>query len=286
MNTSKSCFIIGLPAAGKTSYLAALAYSLEQQNIPTKLQWKSFSGNQQYLTKLAEKWLTAEPVDRTSFSLEQRSLSWCLSDDDDNKYNISFPDLSGETFQKQYVDREIDSALAKMIVASDGLILFINPQGIIEPTLISQLPLPLRENEKNDSSPKERNQKIDDPTVVQIIVLLQDTAYLLKGKRMPLVVIVSAWDVVENSFTTPEDFVMKHTSLLWQFLKANNDIFNVSYYGVSAQGGKIETSEQAEALIEQYENNPWMRMSATDNLGVKSHDITLPLWELLNKKME
>ena len=141
-------------------------------------------------------------------------------------------------------------------------------------------------NEKNDTSPKERNQKIDDPTVVQIIVLLQDTAYLLKGKRMPLVVIVSAWDVVENSFTTPEDFVMKHTSLLWQFLKANNDIFNVSYYGVSAQGGKIETSEQAEALIEQYENNPWMRMSATDNLGVKSHDITLPLWELLNKKME
>lgn len=63
MNTSKSCFIIGLPAAGKTSYLAALAYSLEQQNIPTKLQWKSFSGNQQYLTKLAEKWLTAEAVD-------------------------------------------------------------------------------------------------------------------------------------------------------------------------------------------------------------------------------
>lgn len=179
MNTSKSCFIIGLPAAGKTSYLAALAYSLEQQNIPTKLQWKSFSGNQQYLTKLAEKWLTAEPVDRTSFSLEQRSLSWCLSDDDDNKYNISFPDLSGETFQKQYVDREIDSVLAKMIIASDGLILFINPQGIIEPTLISQLPLSLREDEKNDTSPKERNQKIDDPTVVQIIVLLQDIAYLL-----------------------------------------------------------------------------------------------------------
>ena len=29
-----------------------------------------------------------------------------------------------------------------------------------------------------------------------------------------------------------------------------------------------------------------MRMSAIDNLGVKSHDITLPLWELLNKKME
>lgn len=150
---------------------------------------------------------------RTSFSLEQRSLSWCLSDDDDNKYNISFPDLSGETFQKQYVDREIDSVLAKMIIASDGLILFINPQGIIEPTLISQLPLSLREDEKNDTSPKERNQKIDDPTVVQIIVLLQDIAYLLKGKRMPLVVIVSAWDVVENSFTTPEDFVMKHTSL-------------------------------------------------------------------------
>ena len=53
----------------------------------------------------------------------------------------------------------VNSAKNQMIIASDGLILFINPQGIIEPTLISQLPLSLREDEKNDTSPKERNQK-------------------------------------------------------------------------------------------------------------------------------
>lgn len=54
MTISKTCFILGLPAAGKTSYLAALAYSLQQRRVETKLHWAKFSGNQQYLGNLAK----------------------------------------------------------------------------------------------------------------------------------------------------------------------------------------------------------------------------------------
>lgn len=48
---TRSCFIVGFPSAGKTSFLAALAYSLEQRETPTRLKWEQFSGNQCSATK-------------------------------------------------------------------------------------------------------------------------------------------------------------------------------------------------------------------------------------------
>lgn len=109
MTTSKSCFILGLPAAGKTSYLAALAYLLQQKAVETKLHWKNFTNDHQYLASLAETWLKCEPVSRTSMGLQQQSLSIRLCDENDNVFDVSFPDLSGEIFQRQYAEREISS---------------------------------------------------------------------------------------------------------------------------------------------------------------------------------
>ena len=75
-----SCFILGLPAAGKTSFLAALAYSLEQTDIQTKLKWDRFTGNHQYLALLAETWAKGEKVPRTNPGTEQERLHLQLQD--------------------------------------------------------------------------------------------------------------------------------------------------------------------------------------------------------------
>ncbi|WP_312940719.1 TRAFAC clade GTPase domain-containing protein [Oscillibacter sp.] len=285
MTESKSCFIMGLPAAGKTSYIAALAYSLQQKKIKTKLQWNTYSGNQQYLARLARTWLSVDSVARTSIVSQQENLSWTLRDNEENEYVVSFPDLSGETFQKQYADREIEHSLADYVAGSDGIIVFVNPKGINEPTLISELPLKLRLEADDDPNKKERSALNDDPTAVQLVQLLQDIAYLVEGRNIPIAVIVSAWDIVEKIYSSPELFVKEHLSLLWQYLETNKNIFLLSYFGVSAQGGELETPAQSEALIEQYVGNPEQRMYVVDNSGVKSHDLTVPLWELLNKQM-
>ncbi len=283
---SKSCFILGLPSAGKTSYLAALAYSLQQKQVETKLHWNSFSGDHQYLASLAETWLTAEPVSRTSVGNQQTSLTICLNDCEGKIFNITFPDLSGETFQKQYVDREIDKSLADSIINGNGILVFINPRDIIEPELISELPLASRLETDPNIAVQERNPANDDPTEVQIVQLLQDIEFLLddeKGKKIPLAIIISAWDIVDDSHSIPEDCIKERTSLLWQFLKANDDTFLTSYYGISAQGGALETDEESEMLIDQFETNPAERILVVNSVGEKSHDITLPLWEVMNK---
>ncbi|EMS72802.1 TRAFAC clade GTPase domain-containing protein [Ruminiclostridium cellobioparum] len=283
---SKSCFILGLPSAGKTSYLAALAYSLQQKQVETKLHWESFSGDHQYLASLAETWLTAEPVSRTSTGLQQTSLTICLSDCEGKIFNITFPDLSGETFQKQYVDREIDGSMADSIINGNGILVFINPREIIEPALISELPLEHRLKPVPNTEILEREPANADPTEVQIVELLQDIEFLTKNKRykkVPLSIIVSAWDIVDASYSIPETCIRERIPLLWQFLKANDDIFLTSYYGVSAQGGSLDTGEESEYLIDQFETNPAERIVVVNNAGEKSHDITLPLWEVMNK---
>lgn len=162
---------------------------------------------------------------------------------------------------------------------------FLNPNEIIEPALISELPLVSRTAGENLAPTMEREAGKTDPTEVQLVELLQDIDYLTNNERcatIPLVIVVSAWDVAEKKYSTPEDCLVARTPLLWQYLKANNDVFAVSYFGVSAQGGAFESEGAVNELYNQFEDCPAERIIVVDNTGKRSHDITLPLWEAMN----
>lgn len=280
---TKSCFIMGLPEAGKTTYLAALWYLLGLENR-TVLSLKEYIGNHKYLAQLSEIWLGATKVSRTNIRAEEKVLPLLLVDNKHQQFEVNFPDLSGESFQKQYSEREIDKDLAEYICQSDGILLFINPEKIIEPTLISQTNYKWR----NSANPTEvefvsRNPIQDDPTEVQLLELLQFINYLKECTYTRLGIIISAWDIVnKDKYSRPEMFVKDQLPLLWQFLSANPMIFDVFYYGVSAQGGPLESEEDSERLSSF--DDQMERILVVDNNGKISNDITLPLWEALKKK--
>lgn len=290
MTSTKSCFIMGLPSAGKTSFLAALAYSLEQRKDPTYLRWEQFSGNQQYLAKLAETWCAGSKVPRTMPDAQQESLRLCLIDADGGTYDITFPDLSGETFQNQYMDREIPQSLAEAVQNSGSFLLFLNPEQIVGPALIADLPSGTRHSSDTENvkgaTQRKRDPLHDDATAAQLVVLLQDFLTLYKGRQLPLGVVVSAWDVVKDDYKFPQEFVKQQIPLLWQYLASNDDVLFVRYYGVSAQGGNLYPPEEAECLIEQFEDQPLHRILVVSESGEVSHDITIPLWEMMNAQGE
>ena len=290
MTSTKSCFIVGLPSTGKTSFLAALAYSLEQRKIPTRLRWEQFSGNQRYLAKLAETWCAGIQVPRTMLDTQQESLRLSLIDADGGTCDVAFPDLSGETFQTQYMDREIRHSLAKTVQNSGSFLLFLNPEKIVEPVLIADLPSGTRHSKDTENVEGtelgKRDPLHDDATAAQLVVLLQDFIALRKGRRFPLGVVVSAWDIVKDDYKFPQDFVKHHLPLLWQYLVSNSDALFTRYYGVSAQGGSLQSPEEAECLVEQFEDRPLHRILVVDESGVVSHDITIPLWEMMNAQTE
>lgn len=284
LNNSKSCFILGLPEAGKTSYLSALSYSLEQSQNHSKLHLHRYTGNQQYLARLANVWANADRVSRTYSENQQNNIEVCLENDSNEIFTAIFPDLSGETFQKQYLEREIDPVFAESIKKCNGILLFINPENIVKPELIVNLSLRFRSVESDESQGNDLSEEYSATkrasTDVQLVLLLQDVLYLRKHKACTLIIVVSAWDTVQPLGMNPRDFVSKETPLLWQFVESNKNVYETSFYGVSAQGGSYDEIP-AEELIERYIDNPTDRILVVDENGELSHDITLPLWKAL-----
>lgn len=281
MKKNKSCFIIGLPNAGKTSFLAALAYSTQQNKVTNRLRWSQYSGNHQYMTRLATQWLELTPVSRTSLSEQYDCLQFEMVDIENSCYSITIPDLSGETFQQWYQERTISASHAEMICSCDGVLLFINPGSVVQPVLISNVPQDLRPDQ-SDNGLSQRNPS-EDPTAVIYTELLQFVAYLRKNESCTVTVVISAWDILEKKYRTPREYIKTDLPLLWQYLSTNDGLFKTAFFGVSAQGDPLTDPERQERLAVEYDDAPAERIIVVDNSGNKGHDITEPLWYAMNE---
>lgn len=285
---TKTCFIMGYPSAGKTTFIAALWQSLKPNSVDTKLQLNKFAGNQAYLTQIGNDWLSGKVFNRTLTNSQNEALSISLVDSQKNEIVFSFSDFSGEMFNNIYVDREINLDLKNEIFNSHSFVLFVSPKTTNDPVNIAALNLgTLCETE---SETKTDYDKIEhDSTAAKLVELLQIIDYLCQRKNMKFSVVVSAWDTIGARFLLPQEYIKECLPLLWQYLKSNSDIFNAKYYGVSAQGVELhdvtltedENAQNVDLVLEQYENNPVERIRVVDQFGNVSHDITLPLWELI-----
>lgn len=282
MNTEKY-FIMGLPAAGKTTYLAALWYVLDN-STDSSLKIKNYAGDHTYITNIANKWANVDELPRTQKSTEELKIELSLKSSHDENITLAFPDLSGESFQDQYEDRVVKVKHAKLIKDCSGVFLFVHPDKIKEPFLISDIPTRIRNGITEDTSTEKKtwNPK-EAPTQVQLVELLQFLTFLRNGQPVRLAIVVSAWDRIDKAQkdVTPEYFIKKRLPLLWQYLMSNSEYLSITYYGVSAQGGDLSESEKLLEIT-----NPCDRITIIDNEGNRFKDITLPISWILNTKNE
>ena len=273
-------FIMGLPEAGKTTFLAALWYVLDNSN-DSSLKIKNYLGDLTYITNIANEWADAKALSRTIKTTEKLKIELSLKSSSDEDITLAFPDLSGESFQDQYVEREVKVKHAKLTKDCSGVFLFIHPDKIIEPFLISELPATIRKCKTEDTSTEEKRWNIKEvPTQVQLVELLQFLTFIRNGQQVRLSIVVSAWDLIDKT-QTPEQFIKERLPLLWQYLMSTSDFLSITYCGVSAQGGELSESEK---LLEN--TNPSDRITVIDNEGNRFKDITLPISWILNNKNE
>jgi len=274
----KKCFIVGMPNAGKSTYLAAFWYSLVN---PTgnKLKLKSVE-HEEYLYGLSQKWSNCEELDRTALGEEAKDLSVNVIDANGHEFKIIMPDLSGETFSNCYEQRILDDDVVDYIIESDSIMLFINVADIIEPVLISNLPLTTERTNENEGA---QNKELPiwnaygDPMQTKIVDLLQIISALKNSQHIKLGIVLSAWDLVEklSPEELPQNYVQKQLPLLWQFLYTNSNEYNTQYWGVSAQGADLEYKDALVTL------NPLERIVVIDTVGNKHKDISLPIYRIL-----
>lgn len=295
MITMKPAFhhmMIGLPEAGKTTYLAALWHVLCQPGVLGALKLARLKGDQSYLNEIREKWSRVVELGRTNPGKEP-NLCFHLSNEAGEEMEIHVPDLSGEAFERDWVDRSMHRERAMLFANVSGALLFINPQTLRNEVLISQVAFAVDQlgddDEEADGDGNTEAEKIEAietrewkadmaPTQLQLVDLLQIALRLNSRRPFYLAVIVSAWDLVMEGLN-PETWVKKELPLLWQFLFSNSSSITSTYFGISAQGGDLKGDGDRLKGID----TPAERIKVVDSSNQNSHDITQPLRWLMTQ---
>jgi len=284
-------FLLGLPATGKTTFLAALWHVVNSAEVNGALKLKRLHGNQKHLNEIRDLWSDVRALERTKVGSE-KFISMLLKDSNNNSVTEAiFPDLSGESFISQWVHRKMKIDHAELVREATGGLLLIHPDTVIEETVIPKTepiiesmraemqkdkPAAVEANQISDATANQMIAEVDwnpekTPTQIQLVDILQFIAALNTRRPIKLAVVVSAWDRITNT-TQPSKWIENRLPLLSQYLTANKEIFLKESYGISAQGGNLDEADKLRENV-----RPSDRIRVVRNDLSESHDITIPI---------
>ena len=93
------CLIAGLPAAGKSTYIGALAYMLQNPVINQVLTLNENPEDLSYLNKLIDPWLSLQKMERTTRGFANNIDLKLVRKGDNKSFSISLPDIAGEDYE-------------------------------------------------------------------------------------------------------------------------------------------------------------------------------------------
>lgn len=281
-NEQLGLYVMGLPNAGKSSFLAAFWMGVSDSQSRFGITLDRLPETNEYLEGLAQAWLECKPPERNPVHDVQKHVLDLIIDHD--PISLSIPDLSGESFSSYLSDRVVDSDFAHTARNAMGLLLFIHPD-IERPRTVREATVMIDAIGGSTSTDEDEETEADDwdpqqvPTDVALVDLLQIAGKLTTALCLRVSVIVSAWDLVEDQGKSPDEWVAAELPLLYQYLDSDKTQIESKIYGISAQGGEYTSHKQELAGF----------ASPLDRIRVRSderedHDITRPVrWLIAGK---
>lgn len=278
--------VLGLPGSGKTTFLAALWHLLTSDEVKTRLSLVSLkAGESAHLNEIAALWRRAKVQERTLHAGD-RTVTMALRNGAASEFQLSFPDLAGESFQRMWEARECAPEVAASL-RSANVLLFIHADKIKAPGWIAD---DSEDAEALGGLPGEPGKPVPwsarmAPTQVKLVDLLQSLqAPPLETGPRRVAIVLSAWDKATGAGMSPDDYLTAHLPLLRQYLSHGLDkSCTVRVFGVSAQGGVYDETgkpprDDAQRIREM--DVPSERITVVSAQG-QSHDLTEPLQWLL-----
>lgn len=279
--------LIGLPASGKTTFVAALWHVIASQDVEGALALENLDTTVDHLNSLRSRWLRVEVAFRTSSSAEEISTIKIRTRDGCPTTEIIVPDLAGESIRRGLIERRWSTDFTELVRGSTGVLLFVHPGNLTESWTIAEAIQIAGDSERlsaGDSSSEEPAAREWSPeaieTQVMLVDLLQHLCDHIEGERFRLAVIISAWDLVHGE-ELPKNWLYRELPLLNQFLTNADSRLDFRVYGVSAQGGQLP--EEFDSLVA-YEKASDRIQVVLD--GNPSNDITAPIRWALNVDRE
>lgn len=282
-----SFVIMGLPASGKTTFLAALWHLIEAEEIECRLALDGYRGDLTYLNQISEAWRNFQKVPRTSHTGDVDVTINLLDRATGVKGVAFFPDLAGEIFDQQVEERRCRPDFIEEVCNDDGILFFINADVKDDSLSINELnallPVDVEDEvednvEESPKPPREWEAKLL-PAQVRVVQLLSDfirPPFSARTRR--LAVLISAWDLTRGMALTPQQWLATNMPLVDQFLTSNKNYFEYQLYGVSAQGVDLQNTADV---------NEATKLTPSKRINIvgpdeKGSDLTAPLVWLMS----
>lgn len=233
--------IVGMPASGKSTFIAALRHLLIADEVATELELTTLSDDESHVNALEADWLACREVQRTKTATEGWVEFRVRNRATGAEAVLSVPDLRGETFEQPLCAGRCNRELYDALGDADALLLFTNADRPDDASLISDFNDMLDDVELS-AGRKQKPVPFDPmamPEEAKIIEFLQmANRRPLRQRLRRIGIVISAWDVVSGG-VTPEEWFAEHRPMIDQFLSNNADLWELRLYGVSAIGGKL-----------------------------------------------
>lgn len=300
--------LVGLPAAGKTTYLGALWESINATEVPSSLSLTKLAPDISHIEKIHSNWSMAElAVHTTPTTAQPVDLLLKLPNGED--FSLTIPDLAGDDIVSYLSHRDWPADFDATVQDADGILMLLNadkvtPHGLLDEaieleqlleekdessivktqaegaTRVDPKPSGAPENPESEAPLSEQvqfNAETVVPTEVRLVDLLQELVQRNTKRPVRVALLVSAWDLVSaRCHDDPEEWLAKDMPLLSQFLQSNNDLFESAIYGVSAQGGMLPN--QQSTLLE---TPPYNRPRIVGATVSHERDLSQPIFWLL-----
>ena len=228
--------VIGLPAAGKTTFLAALWHVLESGHVPGALRLSEVHGDQGYLNRIRDAWGSCQPIERTRRGQDTVVRMRLVEADGRGATELVVTDPSGESFSDQWEIGRATTDYLEHASGALGVLLFINP-ATVDNALVIDGVVEDGGSPSGGGTPQPWQPQFAG-TQVQLVEMLQTLRRPpFAVERCPVAVLVSAWDRVVDRHVPPNHWLAQTVPLLHQLLWTNELTFPSRVYGVSAQGG-------------------------------------------------
>jgi hypothetical protein len=271
--------LVGLPETGKTTYIAALWAYVNAPGPVERYRIVRQPKDAKYLTEIADAWVRGLDMPRND-STEAPNVSFEIGAK--NKRNLEFrlPDLRGEVFKTAVTKSQADQATIDSVMNADVILFVVSTRSATTFAALAELGFPA----PPEGQP-EPDVVLDDlDTDFLNTELLQKLRYLFVDTKMPpILVLVSAWDRMEDAWEAeaaltategrePEAFPVSPREVLAniqpgfaQFLDEIGRQADIHIIGLSSTGGDVKSDSSI------LERNLDERSYAVNNAGSRTH---------------
>lgn len=256
-------FIVGWPGAGKTTFVAAAYGALMEAASTAELRLGTLGDDDHtYICAIHDRWSKGLPLARTKESDRQKCVLPLQIDGGARQVDLIFNDVGGELFNNAFDERGLPVDVAKAASTCAGVLLFLpadrSAEEAFAPIESLQDALAALEKRENEKDAEQGAVEIQAATATELwsaeaatiqgkaVDILQNIA--ADGRRRRLAILVTKWDLLSGTENGVDSWFERHYALVAQYVKNNSSSWHFTIFGVSAQGGALETLGKTIAL--------------------------------------